>query len=219
MFWSDANFLWNDSAQLRVRDIDPLPRSYAFFQLTMDLNGDQRPDLLVTDNDEHNGSLIAYELPPRGQIRTGAFVKHVLASGFKPRVQAKGRGAPGPATAIQLSSTSGRKKPVIVLSGDDDGCVYLLEAANDNDPSDWQYSLTKIYESGNSTVGQMSVEDVDNDGHPEVFVPVYNQGQVLIYRLLSEKTNTATLLLSYSSLYPLIISLHCLSYPSSRSSV
>jgi hypothetical protein len=50
----------------------------------MDLNGDKKPDLLVTINDEYNGSLIAYELPPAGQIRTGNFTKHVLASGFKP---------------------------------------------------------------------------------------------------------------------------------------
>jgi hypothetical protein len=185
MFWSSSNPpLWNDTNQLHVRYIDYEALPYAYIELTMDLNGDQIDDLLVTVNDEYNGSLIAYELPPSGEIRTGTFKKHVLASGFKPLVQARGRGAPGKAMAIQFYSFTVRKKPVLLLSGDDDGCVYLIQAIHDDDPSNWEYSVKIIHRSEKSTIGQISVEDVDNDGHPELFVPAYNENIVYIYRLM-----------------------------------
>ncbi|CAF4110148.1 unnamed protein product [Rotaria socialis] len=186
MFWSDSDPFWNDTTKLHVRHIDYEPLPYAYVQLTVDLNGDNKPDLLVTVNDEFNGSLIAYELPPSGEIRTGNFVKHILASGFKPLTQAKGRGAPGEGIAIQFYSLAIRKKPILILSGDDDGCVYLLEAIHDNDPSNWEYSTTIIHKSEKSTIGQVTVEDVDNDGYLEMFVPAYNENIVYIYRLMEK---------------------------------
>ncbi|CAF1170957.1 unnamed protein product [Rotaria sp. Silwood1] len=186
MFWSDLDPLWNDTTKLHVRHIDYEPLPYAYIQLTLDLNGDYKPDLLVTVNDAHNGSLIAYELPRSGDIRKGNFTKHVLASDFKPLVQAKGRGAPGQAITVQFYSLTVRKKPILILSGDDDGCVYLLEAIHDNDPLNWEYSIKIIHQSDKSTIGQVSVEDVDNDGHPEMFVPAYNEGIVYIYRLVDK---------------------------------
>ncbi|CAF1114314.1 unnamed protein product [Adineta steineri] len=184
MFWSDSDPLWSNASQLHVRHIDYEPLSYAYIQLTNDLNGDQKPDLLVTVNDEFNGSLIAYELPTSGDIRTGDFIKHVLATGFKPFSQGKGKGAPGQASAVKFYSGPARKKPVIILSGDDDGCVYSLEALHDDDPSNWEYSKKIIHQSKKSTIGQISIEDVDSDGHPEMFVPAYNEGIVYIYRLM-----------------------------------
>ncbi|CAF1641317.1 unnamed protein product, partial [Adineta ricciae] len=185
MFWSDSDPLWNDTARIHVRHIDYETVPYGYVQLINDLNGDQKPDLLVTVNDEFNGSLIAYEVPLSGDIRQANFTKHVLASGFAPRTQARGRGAPGQAVAVEFKSLSTpRKKPVLILSGDDDGCVYLLEALHDDDPSNWEYSKKVIHRSSKSTIGQVSVEDVDNDGHPEMFVPAYNEGLVYIYRLI-----------------------------------
>jgi len=184
MYWSDSDPLWNDTTQLHVRPVDPESLPYAYVQLTSDLNGDQIPDLLVTVNDEHDGSLIAYELPRSGQILTGNFTKHVLASGFKPITEGKGKGAPGQATVVQFYPLTVRKKPILILSGDDDGCVYLVEAIHDDDPLNWEYSAKIIHQSKRSTIGQVSIADVDNDGHPELFVPAYNEGVVYIYRLV-----------------------------------
>lgn len=197
MFWSDSNDLWNDSSRLRMRDVDSERHRFFSVRLIMDLNGDQRPDLLVTNNDVSNGSLLAYELPPPGELFTGVFKKHVLASGFKPLATVQVGGAPGHAEAFRISSND-RKKPIILLSGDDDGCVYLLEAVRDSDPSDWQYTITKLYDSGGSIVGQLSIEDVDQDGNPELFVPVYDRDTVLIYRLIDQINSARLSLISYS---------------------
>ena len=156
---------------------------YGYIQYTADLNGDQKIDLLVTVNDPKNGSLVAYELPPSGQILTGKFVKHVIASGFKPTSSGKGKGAPGQGTPVQIYSLAGRKKPIILLSGDDDGGFYLVEALRDDDPSNWQYNTTLIHQC-QGTAGQLSVEDVDSDEHLELFLPCYNEGVLYIYRLM-----------------------------------
>ena len=77
-----------------------------------------------------------------------------------------------------------RNKPILILSGDDDGCVYSIEAIHDDDPKSWKYTAKIIHQSKKSTIGQVSVEDVDDDGHPEMFVPAYNEGIAYIYRLV-----------------------------------
>jgi len=184
MYWSLTDPYWNDTNNLRVRSIDDGILPFAYIQLTLDLNGDQIPDLLVTVNDAVNGSLIAYELPPSGQLLNGTFKKHILANGFKPATSGKGRGAPGAGLVVRFYPLATRKKPIIILSGDDNGGVYLLEAIHDNDPTNWDYSMKTIYEPTKSTIGQISIADVDNDGHLEMFVPSYTDGEVFIYRLI-----------------------------------
>lgn len=183
MYWSTGTPYWNNTAQIHVRNIDYERLQYGYIQYTTDLNGDQIIDLLVTVNDEYNGSLAIYELPPSGHLLTGKFVKHIIASGFKPSSAGRGRGAPGQGVPVQVYSLAGRKKPIILLSGDDDGGIYLIEALHDNDPQDWQYNTTKIHQC-TGTAGQISVEDVDSDLHLELFIPCYNEGVFYIYRLM-----------------------------------
>ncbi|CAF0836564.1 unnamed protein product, partial [Didymodactylos carnosus] len=179
IYWSEEEHgSWNDSTKISKRDIDG---DQGFFDITLtDLNGDSHVELLVPCNDVKNGSLVVYEIPTE-DFRTGEFVKHVLASNFKPISQTKGRGAPGSALIVKMNN---QHKPVIALSGDDDGCAYILEAQSE-DVSDWNYTLTKFHQV-ESTVGQLSGEDIDNDGNPEIFVPSYGQGQMTIYRFLRE---------------------------------
>ena len=184
MFWSLAEPYWNDPEQIRVRHIDSYLLQYAHVQYTIDLNGEQRRDLIATISNDFDGLIVAYELPPSGHLFDGFFEKHILAGGFKPTVQALGREAPGRSIPYQIISSAQRKKPIIVISGADDGCVYVLEAVRDNDPKDWQYYMTTVYNSTGLTIGDISIEDVDNDGHPELFIPATSEGRVLIYRLM-----------------------------------
>ena len=175
LIWSLSDPYWNDTTELRVRHIDYEPLQFGYIQLVTDLNGDQIPDLLVTVNNGFDGSLIAYELPPPGHLFNGNFKKHIIAGGFKPTSKAIGRGAPGKGVPYQFYSLTDRKKPIIILSGDDDGSVYLLEAVHDDNPNDWQYYMKTIYNSTGTTVGQITIADVDNDGHPELFIPSYSE--------------------------------------------
>lgn len=183
MYWSTATPYWNNTDQLHVRNIDYDLLPYGYIQYTTDFNGDQKKDLLVSINDEHNGSLVIYELPPSGQLFNGKFIKHIIATGFQPSNPGRGRGAPGQGFPVQIYSLAGRKKPVIFLSGDDDGGIYFIEALHDDDINDWQYNTTKIHQC-TGTAGQISVEDVDSDLHLELFIPCYNEGVFYIYRIL-----------------------------------
>ena len=72
------------------------------------------------------------------------------------------------------------KKPVIFLSGDDDGRAYMFEAASEN-ANDWSYTKTSIHDVGVGTVGEVAAADVNNDGYLEVFVPAYNKNEVVVY--------------------------------------
>ena len=71
-------------------------------------------------------------------------------------------------------------KPFILMTGDDDGRVYVVKPLNDADPSDWSYKADVLFEAVGNTIGDLTYADVDGDGVKEVFVPVFNAGQVHI---------------------------------------
>ncbi len=73
-----------------------------------------------------------------------------------------------------------RNKPLIILSGDDNGHVYLFENDNDSDPSVWTYTYESFFYA-KGTVGAPAVKDVDGDGFMEIFVPAYTEGTINTY--------------------------------------
>lgn len=76
-------------------------------------------------------------------------------------------------------------KPVILLSGDDDGRAYMFEP-NSQNPDDWSYRKVTFCDAGTGTVGELSAADVDADGYVEVFVPSYSKNEVLVYSFKPE---------------------------------
>lgn len=72
------------------------------------------------------------------------------------------------------------RKPVIVLSGDDDGRAYVLKPSSTSH-GDWTYDKETFLDVGQGTVGEIAIKDVDGDGYGEVFVPAYTQGYVYVY--------------------------------------
>ena len=115
------------SGAVRSRVIDDSVGAMFNVQLT-DLNGDGRDELLATNNvADGSGKVLAYEVPDEWQ--TGAFAAHVLQDGYKPKGSTllPGKGAPGVARALPAHSNG---KPLILVSGDDAGVVYLLSAAS-----------------------------------------------------------------------------------------
>ncbi|XP_045177255.2 uncharacterized protein LOC123537530 [Mercenaria mercenaria] len=177
VYWTtQSNGLFTDTNQIQSRVIDNTIGKVFEVDIA-DLNNDGKMDLLVTTNG-HNGTLLAYEIPD--DFRTGKFVKHTIDVGFKPRQSGIGKGAPGSAIAVQPNVNVANIKPVILLSGDDDGRAYSYEAQS-QDPTDWSYTKTTFCDAGSGTVGELSAADVDNDGFTDVFVPSYSKNEVIAY--------------------------------------
>jgi hypothetical protein len=155
----------------------------------VDLNGDGRLDLLVTnhvDNATDGGNpqsgVFAYEAPlaPAPLTNASAWTKHTLASGFAVREWGPNQAAPG---AFQWYFPCGSPqgpsgpKPYALIGGDGDQRAYVLSPSSPSDPSDWTYALTELWDC-KGTVGASVVADVNGDGCVEVFVPCYDDGIV-----------------------------------------
>lgn len=176
---------WSNLSSLVQVALDP-SIGPGFDVQVVDLNGDGALDLLVTnhvDNATLSG-VFAYEAPATGPLTTpGSWKKHVLASGFivrepgLPGTQA----SPGAARAMPACTASGYSKPLITLSGDGDQRFYLLVPAS-QDPSNWTYSLTEIYDCG-GTAGRQAAADLDGDGCPEMLLPCYDSSTVAVMRV------------------------------------
>ena len=83
---------------------------------------------------------------------------------------------------------SQKEKPSIIVSGADDGRVYLLRPQSWSQYI-WHYSTDVILHREGSSIGVPAVGDVDGDGNVEVFVPEKNFIHVLTYagKSISEK--------------------------------
>jgi hypothetical protein len=180
--WSQASAL-----QTVVLDASIGP---AFDVQVIDLNGDGRLDLLVTnhvDNATDGGTpasgVWAYEAPvaPAPLTNASAWTRHALATGFAVREFGPNQAAPGAFRAFWpcgggAGGAAGTGKPSIVLAGDGDQRAYILAPA-DPSPTSWAYTLTQLFDC-KGTVGQPAVYDTDGDGCVEVFVPCYDTSVV-----------------------------------------
>jgi len=150
----------------------------------IDLNGDGIQDLLATSQgDSGSGYVLAYEQPKGAWNDDGAtWDKHMLADGYAPlKSLIPGQGSPGTAVPFPSPLTNG-VKPWIVVSADDGGWVDLLVPYQDDNVDDWSYNKTRIVQS-DGTVGTPTVGDLDNDGVPEIIVPLYNENRIAVYTL------------------------------------
>ncbi|PIK59773.1 hypothetical protein BSL78_03345 [Apostichopus japonicus] len=77
---------------------------------------------------------------------------------FKPNVPeiTEGNGSPGRARSMYPKIPVDRKKPMILMTGDDDNNAYLFDAVKDNDPEDWTYTKHVIFQANEGTVGAIS---------------------------------------------------------------
>ena len=72
------------------------------------------------------------------------------------------------------------EKPSILVSGADDGKVYVLKPKSWSSYI-WHYQTTVVLQR-NSRIGVPAVADVDGDGNVEIFVPERNYIHVLTYK-------------------------------------
>ncbi|XP_072024517.1 uncharacterized protein [Amphiura filiformis] len=181
--WIEPEGTWTDPSNIQHRVLDAVVDERYFHSQLVDLNADGKRDLLVSVNSYDNGKLVAYEIPD--DFRFGKWTRHDLAHGFKPKGKSKNSGSPGACRAFYPMEPGslvfdGRMKPLIMLSGDDDGNVYLFENNADADPAVWSYTFKSFF-SSNGTVGSPAINDIDGDGYMDVFVPASTDGQIHTY--------------------------------------
>lgn len=143
----------------------------------VDLNGDGKKDVLVTNHQGNkeapHGSVYGYEVP---QNIKDPWPRHLLATNFT--VLQKGFAQASPGSAQAFYPVQGNK-PLIALAGDGSQRAYVLEP-NSQDASDWSYNTRQIHDC-KSTVGSLAIDDVNDDGHMEIFIPCYDAGYVAVY--------------------------------------
>ncbi|KAG5653434.1 hypothetical protein H0H81_000436 [Sphagnurus paluster] len=154
----------------------------AFDVQLVDINGDGRKDLLVSNHqggsDNPSGSVYAYEIP-LGSLAADptSYKRHVLASGFPVTQWGLNQASPGSPVAFHPNAASKTGAPYIALAGDAAQIAYVLVP---DAKTAWNYTTTVLHNCG-CTVGKVEVADVDGDGFAEVFIPCYDNGLLVAY--------------------------------------
>lgn len=183
VYWCDKDS-WAecDSAEdIESRLIDGGADGPWFNLQRVDLDLDGKDELMVTSNrDDGLGALYAFSIPT--DYRSGNWTKSVLASGYRPATGGTGKGAPGTARAFNpRKDDAGKKRPVIILSGDDAGTVDLLSPVS-SEVGDFTYASARLCTSeSKGTIGTVAVGDADGDGSAELFVPFFSDNRVEVY--------------------------------------
>ena len=157
---------WTRIQMIRTATVDTGMNFYSVD--VVDLNGDGRMDILtsVAGVRGKTGAILGYEIPEDISNPKAKWRKHILFDQFAPMASFN-RMTPGISIPFQPTYTS--KKPSILVSGSDDGQLYVLR------PTSWSVHIWK-YESKvilkrPNPIGVPAVKDVDGDGVPEIFAP------------------------------------------------
>ncbi|XP_059179524.1 uncharacterized protein LOC131958472 [Physella acuta] len=179
VFWTeDPRQNWSNHTAIRSKVIDT-PAGKPFDVVIADVNADGKLDIVATTNDEHNGTVLVYQVP--ADFRSGTYTRHLLTSGYASKSIGPNKGGPGSPYVVKTGASN--TKPSILVAGDDAAVVSLLTPAAPSDPNNWNYARNDFLTTGSSTVGGLSFADVDGDGRVELFVPSYDEGKVDVYRL------------------------------------
>jgi len=181
----------NEKDGYSTRVVDP-DLGNGFGCTWVDLNADGTLDLLATNHLLQNGSVFAYTWD--GDLRSEKTVvkKHVLATGFSAAKQSKGQASPGDAIPFFVKTTGNDgAKPLLLVSADNGNYISVLVPNAHNDDKDMTYKKQFIEYIG-SDVGRIAIGDTDGDGVNELFVPAYDAGQLLHYKISIKESTAAT---------------------------
>merc|ERR1712032_1500289 len=148
----------------------------------VDINGDGHLDLLATNHLNQNGSVFAYSWDGDLSDNSTTVHKRTLATGFSAVSTSVGQAAPGDAIPFFAEPGNASGKPLILVSADNGNAIYVLVPAAPHDPGDWTYTKQLLSYIG-ADVGRIAIGDTDRDGFNEFFVPAYDRGQVVHFKI------------------------------------
>ncbi|XP_045603920.1 uncharacterized protein [Procambarus clarkii] len=189
IYWteSDTND-WTDLSLVKSRVINE-NAGQVFDVLVDDFNRDGTLEFIATEyrTDLGVGQVTLYQFPE--DFRTDEFPRLKLADGFRPNQILVGQTmSPGTPKvyyptaeyANDLAEDGMPHKPFILLSGDDDGRMYVLYP-NTEDRDDWVYQKHILVDTLETTIGKMAHGDFNNDGYEDIVVGGYSSGQLYVY--------------------------------------
>lgn len=139
----------------------------------IDVNGDGKKDILVTDHlGNGKGGVYAYEVPANVKDR---WIRHDLSVGFQ--VLQTGIGQASPGSAQVFFPVKGQGKPHIVVAGDGSQKAYVL-VPNGTDAAGWNFTRTIIHDC-KCTVGGIAV--AYTQGRTNLYIPCYDNGYLVTY--------------------------------------
>jgi hypothetical protein len=162
----------------------------AFDVAIVDINGDGRLDVLLTNHADNTTSIngtvyqsvvAVYEAPlaPILLTNVSAWTKHILVNGFTVREPGPNQAAPGAARAFTPPGASSTLKPWISVSGDGDQRVYIL-TPNSQNPQDWSYQNTLIHDC-QGTSGRQVTTIVGESTY--LIIPCYDKANIVVYEI------------------------------------
>ena len=176
---------WNNWTQVRRVAVDTTV-GQSFDLYVDDINRDGKIDIMASSYSNRWGSVFVYEIPE--DLENGTFVKHTIADGFKPNSFIGGQSMSPrspkpfyPSKAYEEELVGGQqRKPLIMVSGDDDGNHYILEPISE-DRGNWTYLKNLLIDTEKDTVGKYSIVDLDGDGYNEIVAAGYSIGRIYVF--------------------------------------
>ncbi|XP_050739302.1 uncharacterized protein LOC127009867 [Eriocheir sinensis] len=189
IYWTEsADGSWTNPGLVMSRVINQ-NAGQVFDVLVDDFNRDGVMEFMATEyqTDVGVGQATVYFFPD--DFRLDPFTSVQVADGFIPNPIVGGESMspgtpkayyPNAEFAAGVAEDGLPHKPYILLSGDDDGRMYVL-FPNSDLRDDWLYEKHILLDTEKTTIGKMAHGDFDGDGYEEVAVAGYSIGQLYLY--------------------------------------